>query len=516
MAELVFTHNISTKRRRTGGSAACGAAYCLRSKATDPWSGRTVNHSARHKDVLFSVLVGPDGILAQDPIAHFTKVDERETHKWAWVAREGIGSLPSLLNLEQQKDLALTWALWLAKRYRAVVLVVIHRAPPQGDPRNVHMHYLMGTRNRNGAKLRVLDKVTTSKPELIKLRREFADKTNEALCMAGFQDHVDPRSYAERGLDQVPGRHRGQRRTRLERIADENHDKQCIATAQLHVPNTLIADLASRSPTDLEINAIIMAADLLRQLNQPNDYAREFLTMLGLLVAREHPDSDTSVVAADLLQTHGEAAAVPAPPARDADVIATITAIPELPVSDTYLPKTQENTAIPPPAIDVPSNEATVVLFEPPHKKTPTVSASVYNSHPPKAAAEASPEIEATTTRATDLPIPDPTPYRSPVNTRATTKPKVAKATAGKPPVAPRVPSIELFVPMIELNYSEDGGPLTDDDRAKIKKARALLAEGKASASAIYQTRLEMAERRSKSGPTIAPRASGLREPGFE
>lgn len=95
------------------------------------------------------------------------------------------------------------------------------------DSRNVHLHVLYGERvtERTGPGRWTIGRVDRSARGdgagggawTAGLRDRYATALNAALAGIGAEKRYDPRSYAESGVERIPGSHLGPRRTQLER-----------------------------------------------------------------------------------------------------------------------------------------------------------------------------------------------------------------------------------------------------------------------------------------------------------
>ncbi len=546
MNTLPLTYAVSTMRRLFGESAATSAAYVLRTSATDPWSGRSVNHSDHAKDVLYSEMVGPDGIIkGTSPISYFESLDVRETHKWGWVAREFIGSLPHLLELDAQIELALLSAQSFAKKYNIIVMIVIHRAPPGGDKRNRHFHMMAGTRNIAGSKLPVLDKVTYSRTEIRKLRVEFAAQTNAALIAAGFEDRVDPRSYAEQGIAKIAQKHRGQRQTRLNR-KEARADAELTALALEILPSSLMQDLMSRQPADEEVEAIGHAGSAYQTLSKPNDAHADFIQFLLMLSATQPPQSAAAIVAFDLLTCFNVGTQAPTqvtpssqlPSDTTTDICqdATVATATQLepnfaaavdPLAtptevESTAPKTEHSPAITEPILTGPPEPRVVhphaeQTQENPVRRASTeeqsaalstpVVATHENTEPPLPTAHPevphalaiSPDIAQVQRPTSANPAPtdeaDATPVSAPVFRSPTQKAPRAAVTQKPKMVTPPKPNVEhTALTMIQLQLIITRGKFTPPERNRLRKARALIDRGEVTASDLFAIALRRAE----------------------
>lgn len=544
MNTLPLTYAVSTKRRLFGESAATSAAYVLRTSATDPWTGRSVNHSDQAEDVLFAAMVGPDGIISiTDPIAYFESIDVRETHKWAWVAREFIGSLPHLLELNSQTELALLSARSFAKKYDIIVMIVIHRAPPGGDKRNRHFHMQAGTRNIAGSKLPVLDKVTYSRTEIWKLRVEFADQTNAALCAAGMEARVDPRSYNEQGITKKPQKHRGQKKTRLMR-KEARLDAELTALAMEILPPALMQELMSRQPEDEEVEAIGHAGSAYKILSKPNQAHADFIQFLRMLTATQPPQSAAAIVAFDWLTCFdaGTQAPTQATPAsqlpsdsttdisQDATPTATTEAEPKDAASinpiatpsgvEPIAPKTEPSPAITEPILPTPREPGVVHSNTEQTQEIPVTLAtaeeasatpSIPVTAPPERVETPLPNAHQEVSPAPSIPpdiaqVQRPTSAQpAPADDKAAARPgsslasrsptKNASRPAKPKGVTPPKPDVEkTALTLIQLQLIITRSKFTPIECDQLRNARALIDRGEVRASDIFTLRLKQAE----------------------
>ena len=138
----------------------------------------------------------------------WNKVEEMERRKDAVVAREMELGLPCELNIEQQKELALSMAEKIAERYNCAVDLALHAPDSEGDQRNWHVHLLFSPRpwtdtdKRNKEfstkKYRDLNKAN-AKQEVLYWRQLWEEKFNQALEQAGEEERVSSLSCEARG-----------------------------------------------------------------------------------------------------------------------------------------------------------------------------------------------------------------------------------------------------------------------------------------------------------------------------
>ena len=121
--------------------------------------------------------------------------------------------LPTEISAAKRTELARTFALELAEKYRNAVDFAVHEPRAGSDQPHWHAHVLMTTREVTPKGLgtrTILDLSGTerrarglgpSKNDLLWIRERWAQLTNGALSEAGIQERVDHRSYLVQGLD---------------------------------------------------------------------------------------------------------------------------------------------------------------------------------------------------------------------------------------------------------------------------------------------------------------------------
>jgi hypothetical protein len=124
--------------------------------------------------------------------------------------------LPPEISVAKRTELARTFALELAEKYRNAVDFAVHEPRAGSDQRHHHAHVLMTCREVTPKGLgtrTILDLSGTerrarglgpSKDDLLWIRERWAQLTNGALLEAGIREQVDHRSYFAQGLDRDP------------------------------------------------------------------------------------------------------------------------------------------------------------------------------------------------------------------------------------------------------------------------------------------------------------------------
>lgn len=224
MTELPYHLSITIVSRKLGQCCAEKASYNSGSKMRDCRTGQVFNY--QHKRVLHHELRQVEGVVTSDDSAELQRIwdtiESSEKRRDSRVAREAKLALPHVLDPAINLELVRSFADWLVRRYSIFVHFAIHPASQMGDPRNVHAHLLFPTRSFvggvPGAKHRVLDSAVSSGVEIQIMRHCYMDLCNAYLQEFAPGHRVDSRSYADRGIKKVPGRHNGPKRTWLRRM----------------------------------------------------------------------------------------------------------------------------------------------------------------------------------------------------------------------------------------------------------------------------------------------------------
>ncbi|HHP4679967.1 TPA: MobA/MobL family protein, partial [Acinetobacter baumannii] len=155
----------------------------------------------------------------------WNEVEKVERRKDAVLAREFEIAFPSELNAEQRKQLLDELCQKLVEKYNVVVDAAIHAPHTESgsDARNYHAHIMFTTRaiNENGEfaakKYRAFSRDNGTQ-EVCDWREDFADLCNKHLELAGFDERVDHRSYADQNKNYLePTVHEGPAVTAMRR-----------------------------------------------------------------------------------------------------------------------------------------------------------------------------------------------------------------------------------------------------------------------------------------------------------
>lgn len=223
---------VKTVSRSAGRSATGAAAYRAGAEIVDERTG-LVHDYTRKQGVEHSAIILPANAPAwsADRARLWNAAEQAETRKNSTVAREFEIALPSELDADGRRDLAMTFAQEISERHGVAVDVSIHAPHRHGDERNHHAHLLVTTRQLGpeglGAKTRELDQKQSGEVE--RWRERWADMQNVALERAGSAERVDHRSYERRGIAAEPELKQGPAITAMERRAEQQAERKGVA-----------------------------------------------------------------------------------------------------------------------------------------------------------------------------------------------------------------------------------------------------------------------------------------------
>lgn len=210
----IYHLHVKNLSRKTHASIVAAAAYRAGATLPNEAEERQSVFGGR-RDVVYTEIRLPAGSpeWMGDRASLWNAVDKAEIRKDARLAKEIEVALPRELSPRM-------WALAVRALSQIYVLrghVVDAAIHCDGGNENPHAHLLLTTRVVSsggfGGKMREADGlefVTTA-------RAVWAEVINAVLAKAGISVSVDPRSHADRGLDQKPTQHRGT--DRAERMA---------------------------------------------------------------------------------------------------------------------------------------------------------------------------------------------------------------------------------------------------------------------------------------------------------
>ena len=223
----IYHLSIKPIQRSKGRSATASAAYRSGERIVDQRTGEKHDYSKRH-GVEISQLITPDGNeIARADLWNLAEAAEKR--KDSTTAREYEIALPSELDPEQRKELALEFGRLIVARHGVAVDVAIHMPTEKGDQRNHHAHIMATTRKFENGQLTAKSDFDLSdrdrkkkglpgrKQELLAIREEWEKLVNQALARAGKQEKISHKNLEDQGIERPPTVHLGPAATAMER-----------------------------------------------------------------------------------------------------------------------------------------------------------------------------------------------------------------------------------------------------------------------------------------------------------
>lgn len=222
----IYHLSVKAISRSDGRSAVACAAYRAGEKLTCDYYDKTQDYTKK-SGVEFTNIYAPPNTNPDllDRQTLWNTVEKVERRKDAVLAREFEIAFPHELNAEQRKQLLDELCQKLVEKYGVVVDAAIHAPHTESgsDARNYHAHIMFTTRaiNENGEfaakKYRAFSRDNGTQ-EVCDWREDFADLCNKHLELAGFDQRVDHRSYADQNKNYLePTVHEGPTVTAMRR-----------------------------------------------------------------------------------------------------------------------------------------------------------------------------------------------------------------------------------------------------------------------------------------------------------
>jgi len=206
--------------RADGRNAVAAAAYRAGVALANERNGQSYDYT-RKSGVLHTEIIAPAHapVWAQDRAQLWNEVEQSETRKNSQVAREIQLSLPHELTDAQRKELVTDFVRDNFVARGMVADIAIHAPSRHGDERNVHAHVLLTTRAMTPNGFAEKRREWNAKEHLYAWRESWAAIQNRHLTQALGEKapQVTHQSYAEQGVDKVPGHHLGPGATAMER-----------------------------------------------------------------------------------------------------------------------------------------------------------------------------------------------------------------------------------------------------------------------------------------------------------
>ena len=211
----IFHLSVRTGSRSKGQSARAAAAYIQRDA-----------EYGRDRDQADELLYAESGHMPSwadaEPTAYWDAADLYERANGRLFKRLEF-ALPLALSADEQRELAVGFARSLTDDEQLPYTLAIHA----GEGTNPHCHLLISERTNDGLERspeQWFSRYNAAAPEqggarktealkprawLDTTREALAAQTNQALERAGHEVRIDHRSYAEQGIERLPGVHLG-------------------------------------------------------------------------------------------------------------------------------------------------------------------------------------------------------------------------------------------------------------------------------------------------------------------
>jgi hypothetical protein len=222
----IYHLSVKVISRGDGRSAVACAAYRSGEKLVCDYYEKEQDYTKK-TGVEFTNIYAPPNTNPEllDRQTLWNTVEKVERRKDAVLAREFEIAFPSELNADQRKQLLDELCQKLVEKYGVVVDAAIHAPHTESgsDARNYHAHIMFTTRaiNENGefAAKKYRDFSRDEGTQTVcDWRADFADLCNKHLELAGFDERVDHRSYADQNKDYLePTVHEGPAVTAMRR-----------------------------------------------------------------------------------------------------------------------------------------------------------------------------------------------------------------------------------------------------------------------------------------------------------
>lgn len=286
--------------RGDGRSAVAAAAYRSGEKLTCDHYEKIQDYTKKTGVEFTNIYATPNTnpeLLDRQTL--WNTVEKVERRKDAVLAREFEIAFPCELNAEQRKQLLDELCQKLVEKYGVVVDAAIHAPHTESgsDARNYHAHIMFTTRaiNENGEfaakKYRDFSRDNGTQ-EVCDWREDFADLCNKHLELAGFDERVDHRSYADQNKDYLePTVHEGpavtaMRRKGIDTEISLNNDEIKLRNADaIERHEQIIAGLDQEIIVPQYINDQIL--ELENELQLTDTEERELLAELASLDQEE-------------------------------------------------------------------------------------------------------------------------------------------------------------------------------------------------------------------------------------
>lgn len=201
--------------RKAGNNMLDLAGYITGDKLYDYQLDRPAKERRSKEEVIFSEIITPNKYDDKEPLISrnqlWNEAEKIEPRNNSRVGREIIAALPHELSHEENIEIVRNFCKEIANKYNLIADATIHTPQKENDPRNIHAHILITTRevkeideNGNvklGNKVRSIDDKKRGPEEIKEIRKMWAIECNKKLDKSM---HISEKSYKEQNIDKVP------------------------------------------------------------------------------------------------------------------------------------------------------------------------------------------------------------------------------------------------------------------------------------------------------------------------
>ncbi len=205
-----------------GSSAVASASYRSGEVLYDQRAEKTFDYRGK-EDVIHTEIIKPEHapVWASDRQMLWNQVELVEKRKDAQLARDIIAALPRELNAEQQIALVREFVQTQFVDKGMIADIAIHDKYASDGGRQPHCHIMLTMRDVTTDGFAKKNREWNNRTMVSAWRDAWSDTTNRHLDAAGRSERLSLRSYAEQGIDKVPGEHMGVQAWNIEKKGRE-------------------------------------------------------------------------------------------------------------------------------------------------------------------------------------------------------------------------------------------------------------------------------------------------------
>ena len=223
------TFNVAKLGRQMRLTAVGGGAYLSGELRGTADLAVAWDYRRKKREIVAHGVLGPTG---WDGERLWAETEKREARADAIYGRRIYADLPCQISHEARVEIVRGFAGMFRGLHGVGVEWSIHMPPHGSNGCNWHMHCQFTSRPISDdakwakAKVREWDTGVTKRQALMGWRNDWEARCNAALANAGVEDRVTLQSFATRGIEAVPQRHRGMKATDQARREKEKDEKR--------------------------------------------------------------------------------------------------------------------------------------------------------------------------------------------------------------------------------------------------------------------------------------------------